>query len=218
MTIHRFSAVITTTVLLLSSVLLSSHAQTIRINAGSNKDYEDQDGNKWEADSSKFRPKNGPQTMAWETKSQERIANTQDDGLYQTERFGRGGNLKYSIPVPVPGDYRVRLYYAENFKQVQGPNQRVFHIVSEGKLEIANVDIYEMARNEGFRATSQAFRTVVSGDALDLEFIKVKQNVSLACFVVVLSVAQGSPAFIINLLVKVFPHISRLYTGTCDTH
>jgi hypothetical protein len=175
MMIPRLSAA-ALTVLLLSRALVSSHAQVIRINAGSNDDYVDADGNVWEADSSKFRPSDAPNSMAWKTRSEENIRNTQDDALYETERFGRGDNLQYSIPVPKRGDYEVRLFFSENFQQVQGPDKRKFHIVIEGKLEKANVDIYELARNEGFRATSQAFRTVVTGDTLDLELIKVKQN------------------------------------------
>jgi hypothetical protein len=184
MMIPRLSAA-ALTVLLLSRALVSSHAQVIRINAGSNDDYVDADGNVWEADSSKFRPSDAPNSMAWKTRSEENIRNTQDDALYETERFGRGDNLQYSIPVPKRGDYEVRLFFSENFQQVQGPDKRKFHIVIEGKLEKANVDIYELARNEGFRATSQAFRTVVTGDTLDLELIKVKQNVSFCRFVIV---------------------------------
>lgn len=112
--------------------------------------------------------------MRWTT--DERIANTQDDALFQTERFGRGSDLKYCIPVPETGDYLVRLYFAENF--FSGPNERKFHIAIEGKLEMANVDIYEMAKNKN-RAVSRSFRTVVSGDCVELDFIKVKQNVSV---------------------------------------
>lgn len=45
------------------------------------------------------------QTLAW-------IANTEDDTLYQSERFGKSGIVSYEIPVPV-ASYEVVLHFAE---------------------------------------------------------------------------------------------------------
>lgn len=130
------------------------------------------EGNVWAADTSDFRPANTPASMAWETS--EPISNTRDDALYQTERFGRGGDLMYSIPVPQTGDYLVRLHFSENFKGNQAPDQRKFHVAIEGKLEIANVDIFSESNNEGYHAMSRAVQTVVTGETLDIEFVKVE--------------------------------------------
>lgn len=164
---HR---VFTAMALLLSVGSILCSAQTIRINAGSKDDYKDDDGNVWLADKAKFRDKRTG-GMVWKT--DKGIGNTQDGVLYQTERFTKDNVLKYSIPVDKPGDYFVRLYFSENFAEAQG--KRVFHVAIEGKHVLTNVDIYKEARGR-FRAMTKAVRTVVSGDSIEIDFIKVHQN------------------------------------------
>lgn len=146
-------------------------AETIRINAGSNQDYTDRNGNVWMKDDKEY---HAGQRGSIEWSTSDGIDNTRDDALYQTERFIREDSLKYSIPVPKPGDYEVRLHWAENFRGAQGPNLRIFHVAIEGKMEMPNVDIFKEA-GDGFRALSKAARVVVSGPSIEIEFSKVLQ-------------------------------------------
>jgi hypothetical protein len=176
---NRLVATAVTTVIILSSVhihAVSAETETIiRINAGSEDDFIDKKGDVWVADTANLRPLDAPPSMTWKTGAA--IANSRrDDSLYQTERFGSGVNLKYSIPVPGAGRYLVRLYFSENYFQAR--NERKFHVTIQGKVAIANVDIFKAARNQRHRAMSKAVEAEVSGDKLDIEFIKVKQNVS----------------------------------------
>ena len=79
------------------------------------------------------------------------IAGTNDDAIYQTERFDSGmAGLTYNIPVPGAGDYIVTLHFAEIFFGAPGggenlgaPGQRVFSVSIEGTEVITDLDIYD---------------------------------------------------------------------------
>ncbi|MEB8347251.1 PQQ-dependent sugar dehydrogenase, partial [Flavobacteriaceae bacterium KMM 6898] len=69
------------------------------------------------------------------------IAGTNDDVMYQTERYG---NFSYEIPVPVSGDYDFRLHFAELYFGVGragGQGSRVFNVSIEGTPVLTNFDI-----------------------------------------------------------------------------
>ncbi|MDH4057563.1 MAG: putative Ig domain-containing protein, partial [Cyclobacteriaceae bacterium] len=71
------------------------------------------------------------------------IQNTENDALYQTERFG---NFSYSIPVPESGQYRVELHFAEIYwgvSNLSGPGQkRIFDVnVENGQYTRSNLDL-----------------------------------------------------------------------------
>ncbi|MFS4492241.1 malectin domain-containing carbohydrate-binding protein [Maribacter sp. 2308TA10-17] len=72
------------------------------------------------------------------------IANTENDQLYQTERFSTTGTLVYEIPV-INGSYNVDLHFAELFygvgSQAGGIGSRVFNIQVENQPQISNYDI-----------------------------------------------------------------------------
>ncbi|MEP3209519.1 MAG: malectin domain-containing carbohydrate-binding protein [Maribacter sp.] len=76
------------------------------------------------------------------------IANTENDQLYQTERFHTSGTLVYEIPV-VNGNYNVDLHFAELFYgvggQTGGVGSRVFNIQVENQPQISNYDIVATA-------------------------------------------------------------------------
>ena len=79
------------------------------------------------------------------------IAGTNDDAIYQTERFDANqAGLTYSIPVPGDGDYNVTLHFAEIFFGAPGggenlgaPGQRVFSVSIEGTEVLTDLDIYD---------------------------------------------------------------------------
>ena len=72
------------------------------------------------------------------------IAGTTDDELYQTERFG---TFSYNIPVPAPGEYDIRLHFAEIFFGLPGGGSsggvgsRIFNVTIEGVPVLTNFDI-----------------------------------------------------------------------------
>jgi len=73
------------------------------------------------------------------------IANTDDDALYQTDRWGPMGIF---IPVPEPGVYLVELFFAEIFYGVNtdsAVDQRVFNVNIEGFPVLREYDINSAA-------------------------------------------------------------------------
>ncbi|MBM1106783.1 PQQ-dependent sugar dehydrogenase [Aurantibacter crassamenti] len=70
------------------------------------------------------------------------IAGTDNDELYHTERYG---DFAYEIPVPVSGEYDIRLHFAELYFGVGsvpgGEGSRVFNIIIEGETVLSNFDI-----------------------------------------------------------------------------
>ncbi|TMM53774.1 PKD domain-containing protein [Maribacter algarum] len=76
------------------------------------------------------------------------IANTENDELYQTERFSTSGTLVYEIPV-INGNYNVDLHFAELFygvgSQAGGVGSRIFNIQVENEAQISNYDIVAAA-------------------------------------------------------------------------
>ncbi|MRI00238.1 carbohydrate-binding protein [Kriegella sp. EG-1] len=70
------------------------------------------------------------------------INGTTQDELYQTERFG---SFSYEIPVPVSGEYDIRLHFAELYFGVGsvpgGAGSRVFNVSIEGNPVLTNFDI-----------------------------------------------------------------------------
>jgi hypothetical protein len=63
--------------------------------------------------------------------------------LFQTERFDRSGppNLLWDFPV-TPGEYEVRLYFAETFSGAFSTGARVFDVTIEGTTVLDNYDIF----------------------------------------------------------------------------
>ena len=71
------------------------------------------------------------------------IAETVDDVLYQTERYG---NLVYQIPLQDPGDYTVKLHFAEIYHGVEipgGKGDRIFDVSLEGTSVLTDFDILD---------------------------------------------------------------------------
>ena len=71
------------------------------------------------------------------------IVSTNDDPLYNTERWTPGGSYTYEIPV-ANGTYRVELNFAEIFGGITGAGQRVFDMSLENQPlpSLQNIDIY----------------------------------------------------------------------------
>ena len=115
----------------------------VRVNAGGAQ-YTDGDGNVWEADAANTYFSGG-KTFSNNTA----ISGTEDDALYQTERYGGEGNATFSYNIPVSGSdgpYTVDLLFAEIFQGVQnnngGAGDRVFDVEIEGNLVLNDYDIF----------------------------------------------------------------------------
>ncbi len=66
------------------------------------------------------------------------ISNTQDDVLYNSERFNP--TLRFALPGFIKGLYTIQLYFAET--NHQSANQRVFDVTIEGEEVLSNYDIF----------------------------------------------------------------------------
>ncbi|WP_062545193.1 malectin domain-containing carbohydrate-binding protein [Rufibacter tibetensis] len=91
------------------------------------------------------------------------IANTSDDALYQTERYGWGQTLSYAIPL-TSGQYKVVLHFAEVFFQSAG--QRVFDVFIEGGKVLDNYDITKKVGAQA--AVTETFTVSVTDGTLSL--------------------------------------------------
>ncbi|WP_167855287.1 malectin domain-containing carbohydrate-binding protein [Hymenobacter wooponensis] len=92
------------------------------------------------------------------------IAGTQDDALYQTERYGTAGQLSYALPLP-NGSYQVVLHFAEIYWHNTG--ERLFDVSLEGQKVLDDYDIF---RKVGANvATTESFAAKVTDGVLNLE-------------------------------------------------
>jgi hypothetical protein len=140
----------------------------IRVNAGGPA-FTDSLGQLWQADTG-FNTGNAGSfgTIA--------IANTVEDGLYQTERWDPAAapELMYSFTVP-NGTYLVRLHFSENYWATQSAGARVFDVNIEGVLVHANVDVYQQAGG-GQRALIKTATVVVNDGQINIQFVHKTEN------------------------------------------
>jgi hypothetical protein len=95
--------------------------------------------------------------------------------LFQTERFDKpaGTNLLWDFPV-APGQYEVRLYFAETFSGAFANGVRVFDVAIEGATVLDNYDIFADI-GAGNKGIVKSF-TVTSDANLDIDFMRGLQN------------------------------------------
>lgn len=154
----------------------------IRINAGGG-DYTDVNGNLWQADAY-F---DGGQIFTTTAD----IFQTEDDALYQTERWNQ--NLSYDIPID-NGNYSVNLHFAEIYFDDFG--QRIFDVTLEDSLVADDLDIYERARNAFFPGNNNALvinaqQVVVNDGVLDLDMSASINNAKLSAIEVIPNTGPG---------------------------
>jgi len=98
------------------------------------------------------------------------ILNTEDDPLFQTERYG--DPFSYSIPVD-NGDYDVELMFAELFHGVNTPSadvgDRIFSVDLEGATVLSEYDIIAET-GAPLTAITETFPVTVSDGFVDLSF------------------------------------------------
>ena len=118
------------------------------------------------------------------SKMNQAIAGTNEDFIFQSERYD--ANLGYEIPVPVNGNYDVTLYFAEIFNKNFDTNKRVFDILLEGNLVLDDYDIYaDVGANT---AATKTFTVNVQDLGLSLSSTSSINNAKL-CAIRVVSTA-----------------------------
>ncbi len=105
----------------------------IRIKAGSSSPFKDSAGNVWQAEQG-F---NGGDSAE---RPDLPIANTKDQGLYQSEHYSME---TFSCKLP-NGKYLAKLHFAETYDGITGPGQRVFSFNVQGH-EFKDFDVWVKA-------------------------------------------------------------------------
>lgn len=132
----------------------------VRVDVGSAVNFSDGAGRVWQADqygsggTASYKP--------------DAIANTLDDDLYRTYRFG---NFTYAIPV-ANGTYDVTIKCIETWWEA--PGQRIFSVAAEGSTRLANIDLYAVAGK--FTAVERTFSVAVADGVLNLSFTASADN------------------------------------------
>jgi hypothetical protein len=143
-----------------------------RIDCGSEKSYTDANGNTWLADDSWM---GGAKDWGFDGGStagrgQITVENTVDSTVYRTEHYGM---TAYNFHLK-PGDYLVRLHFAETFDYTNG-GDRVFDVSIQGKKVLSDFDIF---REAGGRKKAVVKEFTVPGvtDVLSIEFGRIKAS------------------------------------------
>jgi hypothetical protein len=131
----------------------------IRIKAGATAPCTDSSGNVWLPDQGFV----DGDTV--DRGSDVQIANTQDQALYRSERYGMS-SFSYKLP---NGKYTVKLYFAETYEDVTGPGQRVFSFNVAGQ-EFKDFDVWAKAGGAK-RAYVETVKVEITNGKLDITFI-----------------------------------------------
>ena len=115
------------------------------------------------------------------------IANTEDDPLYQTERFG---TFNYEIPVE-NGTYAVTLGLAETYLNAAG--QRSFDVEIEDRLVIDDIDIFAVTGGKNIAYRSGPFLVDVTDGLLEIDFLEGIQKQKVNAIDIVRILADGAP-------------------------
>lgn len=139
-------------------------------NCGSDAAYVDSFGRHWSSDREYSAGNWGyvGGTLVWST--QRAIQGTNDDALYQTQRYGGPGSFIYRFDVP-HGTYEVELHFAEIYSEVEKAGQRFFDVRIEGQTVLDALDVFELTGG-GFHALIRSFTLEVSDGQLDIVFVR----------------------------------------------
>lgn len=144
-----------------ATVTVSAQSGVIRINSAATSAYTDVAGNVWLADQYFVAGSGGVVNRGAVA-----IANTEDDRIYQLERWCLSG---YNIPVS-NGSYTVRMHFAEtSLDTVTGVGGRIFNVSLEGVPVLTNFDVYAATGGHNI-AHVRTFDTTVSDGALNIGF------------------------------------------------
>ena len=130
----------------------------IRIKAGATAAYTDSSGNVWLPDQGFV------DGDVVERDSDMQVANTRDQGLYRSERYGMS-SFSYKLP---NGKYIVKLHFAETYEDITGAGQRVFSFNIAGH-DFKDFDIWAKAGGAK-RAYIETVNVDITNGKLDITF------------------------------------------------
>ena len=130
----------------------------VRIKAGNTAPYTDSKGNVWLPDQGFV----DGDTV--DRGSDMQIANTQDQAIYRTERYGMS-SFSYKLP---NGKYVVKLHFAETYEDITGAGQRVFSF-SVASHEFKDFDVWAKAGGSK-RAYVETVNVDITNGKLDITF------------------------------------------------
>ena len=151
----------------------------MRVDLGSTSSYVDTAGNVWQADKAYT-----PGSWGWDGQAAvytttAAIGATDDETLYQTERWwsGPGG---YRVDLP-NGDYKVWLHLAEIYPWATR-GTRVFSVAVEGQTLLRNIDAAAAAGQ--YRAYDMWANITVRDGRLDLDMLPLAGNAAIKAIAV----------------------------------
>jgi hypothetical protein len=148
----------------------SAPAYEQRVNAGGAA-YTDTAGNAWAADRA-FSAGNWGYVGGSTYATTAAIASTEDDPLYQSERYwATGATPGYRFAVPANGQYEVTLKFAEIYKNAA--ERRKFTVRIEGVTVLSAYDIYASAGGKNIAAPDQTFVVNVTDGEVTIDFIQI---------------------------------------------
>jgi Di-glucose binding within endoplasmic reticulum. len=130
----------------------------IRIDAGATAPYTDSNGNIWLPDQGFV------DGDVVDRGNDLQIANTQDQAIYRTERYGMS-SFSYKLP---NGKYIVKLHFAETYEDITGAGQRVFSFNVAGH-EFKDFDVWAKAGGAK-RAYIETVNVDITDGKLDITF------------------------------------------------
>jgi hypothetical protein len=153
-----------------------------RINLGG-PDYYDTQGNLWRADSP-YPAGEWTASHSYTYLVSNSIADTDDDPLYQTERYWEMNGF-FNVFVP-RGTYQVNLRFAELY--ALWPDTRVFRLSLEGTVVLPSLDIFAAAGGR-FRALNHSFTVNVTDGVLNIDVVALKGNAPTIAAIEVIGLA-----------------------------
>ncbi len=151
-------------------------ATNFTVNAGGDA-YTAADGTEFQADTN-FDGGTAFTSGGSGTPAEPEIANTDDDELFWTERYG---NFSYDVALE-DGEYEVTLHFAELYQGVAndgGEGDRLFDVSIEGQQVLDSYDIYAEAGGE-HAAINETFTAEVTDGELNVEFTTVENNAKVS--------------------------------------
>lgn len=131
----------------------------IRINCGGPR-YTDKNGKVYEADRKYSKAKGAGYLTGKSAKTGAAISGTEDQVLYQSERWGTSG---YNFDLP-NGTYKVKLHFAETFNNEAG--KRIFSVYLQRKKVLSDLDIFKEAGSN--KALDYEFPVLVTNGQLNI--------------------------------------------------
>ena len=148
-----------------------------RVNCGDEKVYTDQAGQVWLPDqeltpAAKYGAVGGKIITREELKT---VAGTPAPQVYRTERYAMN---QYQFALP-NGTYTARLHFCETFDGITAAGERVFSIKIQGKMALADLDVFKEAGGFAKPLIKEVANIPVTDGKLVIEFGPKAQNTEI---------------------------------------